>query len=78
MEAVPEKCYTATWHFAGGPLDGLSITIPLSIPVPSEIVWREAHCQPFRYETRTGKTWRKCHGTRQDGSAYEGWIEIQE
>jgi hypothetical protein len=49
--------FTQTWHFTGGPLDGLTLTLPDSYPVPSEIVWREAHAQPFHdciYRQRLG------------------------
>ena len=35
------------WRFIGGPLDGLIITVPLSIDVPSEMIWRQAHVAPF-------------------------------
>jgi hypothetical protein len=34
---------TWTWHFHGGPLDGLHIEIPEGVKAPAEIVWRDAH-----------------------------------
>jgi len=31
---------TWTWHFHGGPLDGLQFEIPEGVGAPEEIVWR--------------------------------------